>query len=447
LLLLSLGFCAIHSAAGGAEPAARPNIVFILMDDLRSDALSCTRHPFVETPNIDRIAREGATFRNAFVTTPLCVPSRATYLTGQYPHTHGVTGQSDHNALGRRLVTFPLLLQRAGYNTAYMGKWHVGDDDEPRPGFDRWVSFTGQGDYVDPTLNVDGKVAKTPGYLTDILTDEAVEFISRPREKPFLLYLAHKGVHAPFIPAERHKNLFADTPIVRAPSAQDTLEGKPVLARPGIVLSPRDPDVHSSDEMIRNQLRCLISVDEGVKRIFDALEETGQLDQTVIVFTSDHGYFWGEHDLGGKHGPYEESLRVPLLVRYPKLVEPGAKFDQFALSIDIAPTMLDLAGAAAPDEMEGRSLLPVLAGSASDWRKSFLAEFFLGNGTNRFPTWQAVRTERWKYVRYPDYDGMDELYDLAADPAEMHNIIEDQASRPFLAELQTEMKRLLKAKE
>jgi N-acetylglucosamine-6-sulfatase len=442
LLGLSVGTPAIIAA----EPSARPNIIFILIDDLRRDALSCTGHPFVDTPNIDRIAKDGATFRNAFVTTPLCIPSRASYLTGQYAHTHCVTGQEDHNDQGHRLVTFPLLLHRAGYETAYMGKWHVGDSDQPRPGFDRWISFVGQGDYVDPTLNLDGKAAKTTGYLTDILTDHAVEFINRPRDRPFLLYLAHKGIHAPFIPAKRHRDLFANIPIVRAPSAKDTLEGKPVVARPGIELSLNDPDVHSSDEMIRNQLRCLISIDEGVKRIFDALEQSKQLDRTVIVFTSDHGYFWGEHDRGGKHGPYEEALRVPLLIRYPKLIAPGAKYDQFALSIDIAPTILDLAGVAAPGQMEGLSLLPILNATSNNWRTSFLAEFFLGNGTNRFPTWQAVRTERWKYVHYPEFDGMDELYDLLADSAEMHNIIGDQASQAVVAELETEMERFLDTK-
>ncbi|MDZ4686196.1 MAG: sulfatase [Planctomycetaceae bacterium] len=431
-------------ARDAVESPGRPNIVFILIDDLRWDALGGTGHPFVKTPNIDRIGSEGARFRNAFVTTPLCLPSRASFLTGQYPHTHGVTGTADHRARSYELPTFPRLLRPAGYETAFMGKWHIGDDAGPRPGFDRWVSFKGQGEYVDPEINADGQASKASGYLTDILTGHAVEFIQRPRAKPFLLYLAHKAVHAPFVPAERHKHLFADVPIVRAPSAKDTWEGKPVLRRPVIKLSPKDPDVHSSDEMIRNQLRCLMAVDEGVKRIFDALERTKQLDQTLIVFTSDHGYFWGEHDLGGKHGPYEEALRIPLLMRYPKLIKPGTTLDQFALSVDLAPTLLELADVPPPDTMQGRSLLPLLKGNTAGARTSFLAEFFLGNGTNRFPNWQAIRTERWKYIRYTDLPEMDELYDLQTDRGEMQNRIDDPKSATTLVELKTELERLLR---
>jgi N-acetylglucosamine-6-sulfatase len=435
------------SVAFAADALARPNVVFILIDDLRHDALSCTGHPFVKTPNIDRIARQGAIFRKAFVTTPLCLPSRACFLTGQYAHTHGVTGSGDHNACGYQLVTFPLLLQRAGYETAYVGKWHIGEDDGPRPGFDRWVSFKGQGSYLDPKLNIDGQESKPSGYLTDILTEHAVEFIERPHAKPFLLYLAHKAVHAPFIPAERHKDLFDDVPIVRAPSAADTLAGKPALRRPGVKFSKSDPDVHSSNEMIRNQLRTLLAVDESVAHIFAALERAGQLDRTMLIFTSDHGYFWGEHDLGGKHGPYEEALRIPLLVRYPPLIQPGTKFEQLVLNIDIAPTLVDLARAAgASTTMHGRSMLPLLEGTDTRTRASFLAEFFLNPGqTPRFPTWQAVRSERWKYIRYPDFDGFDELYDLQADRGEMQNLVHDPAAQGSLVELKTQLSELLHA--
>jgi arylsulfatase A-like enzyme len=440
-LLGALLICALVSAADKTDP--RPNILFILLDDLRWDALSCTGHPFVKTPNIDRIAKEGATFRNAFVTTPLCFPSRASYLTGQYAHKHGIKLGEDRRPLSHGLVTFPRLLHDSGYETAFIGKWHLGNDERPAPGIDRWVSFREQGDYVDPMLNIDGKFQKQTGYLTDILTQQAVEFINRPRTRPFLVYLSHKAVHAPFVPAERHAKLFEDLPIVRAPSANDSLVGKPVLQRPGIKLVPSDPDVHSSDELIRNQLRCLMAVDEGIARLFDALEQTQQLDQTVIVFTSDHGYFWGEHDLGGKHGAYDEALRIPLLMRYPKLIEAGAIVDSFALSIDVAPTLLDLAGVRPPDAMQGRSLVPLLKGDTSSARTSFLAEFFLGNGTNRFPTWQAVRTERWKYIHYPEYQNMDELYAVRADPHEMNNKISDPKYASTLAEVKAELNRLV----
>ena len=202
-----------------AEECPRPNVVIILMDDLRADALGCAGHPFVKTPNIDRIANEGATFRNAFVTTPLCLPSRASFLTGQYAHSHRVQvrGTTANLELSHKLPIFPKSLQQSGYETAFIGKWHIGDDDAPRPGFDRWISFRSQGEFIDPELNIDGRRAKTRGYMTDILTDHAVDFVGATHQKPYLLYLSHKAVHAPFTPATRHANRFADRTIQRAP--------------------------------------------------------------------------------------------------------------------------------------------------------------------------------------------------------------------------------------
>src|SRR5712692_2225281 len=265
-----------------AKDEPRPNFLFILIDDLRFDAQGCTGHPFVKTPNIDRIAREGVTFTNAFVTTPLCSPSRASYLTGRYVRSHKVLGNGDNAALSHQLVTWPRLLHDAGYETGYAGKWHMGTDDSPRPGFDRWVSFRGQGVYNDPPLNVDGRRIQATGYITDILTDYSVEFLKEPRTKPFVMYLAHKAVHGPFTPAERHKELFTNEEIVRTPNAQDNLDGKPVLRREvnGVRAAQ---GVGSSDELIRNQLRCLTAIDEGVGRILTTLEDSRQLDNTFVV--------------------------------------------------------------------------------------------------------------------------------------------------------------------
>src|SRR5215510_984045 len=214
-----------------AKDEPRPNFLYILIDDLRFDALGCVGHPFVRTPNIDRIAREGATFTNALVTTPLCSPSRASYLTGCYVRSHKVTGNGDNAALSHQLITWPRLLHDAGYETGYAGKWHMGTDDTPRPGFDRWISFKGQGVYNDPPINSDGERIQKSGYITDILTDYTVEFLQKPRSKPFVMYLAHKAVHGPFIPAERHKSLFANETIKRTPNASDNLDGKPVMNR------------------------------------------------------------------------------------------------------------------------------------------------------------------------------------------------------------------------
>jgi N-acetylglucosamine-6-sulfatase len=429
------------AAAVHAQKPARPNIVFILIDDLRWDALGCTGHPFAETPNVDRLAREGAKFTNAFVTTPLCSPSRGSFLTGQYVHTHGILDNTQRGEESHKLVTWPRLLHDAGYETAYVGKWHMGNDDTPRPGFDRWVSFRGQGRFPDPELNIDGSRTQAKGYMTDILSDHAVEYIRQKHMKPFSLYLAHKAVHGPFTPAERHKDLYADRPVPRAPSVKDTLEGKPALRLRQV--DAKRP-VPPTDELVRNQIRCVKSIDEGVRRIYEALSSTGQLDNTLIVFTSDNGYLWGEHGLGDKRPFYEESIRIPMVARYPKLIKAGSTPAEMILNIDIGPTVLELAGAPARREMQGRSLLPVLGGKARGWRSSFLGEYFEEKQFPRIPTWQGVRDQRWKYIRYTNLEGMDELYDLQSDRYEMKNLIADPAAKKTLDAKRGELAKYLK---
>jgi arylsulfatase A-like enzyme len=449
-------------AACNRSKAARPNVVFILVDDLRWDELACTGHPFVRTPNIDRLAKEGMMFSNAFLTTPLCSPSRANFLTGQYAHINGIIDNTARVARSHQLVTFPRLLQGNGYETAYVGKWHMGNDDSPRPGFDRWVSFRGQGEYFDPELNEDGKRVKAPGYVTDIFNDRAVEFVRRPRNKPFCLYLAHKALHpnmiqhddgsvsAPaipgFTPAERHKSLYADEPLPRRPSYGQPPRDKPALARKIGNLPPLGPATVTDDETIRNRLRLLMPVEEGVGRILQTLEQTGQLDDTVVIFASDNGYFYGEHGLSEERRlAYEESIRTPLLVRYPRLIRAGAVRDEFALNIDIAPTLLELAGSAIPANMQGRSLAPLLEGRQAPWRESFLIEYFSDRVFPRVLNmgYQAVRTDRAKYIHYVDLQGMDELYDLKADPYEMANVIAQPQTQELLRRMKEELQRLV----
>jgi len=437
-----------------AERAERPNIIFILVDDLRWDALGCMGHPFVKTPNIDRIAKEGGLFRNFFVSIPLCSPSRGSFLTGQYPHTHGVVDNTDHSALSHKLVTFPKLLHDAGYETAFVGKWHMGNDDSPRTGFDRWVSFKGQGVYEDPTINVDGTASKVSGYITDILTEHALKFVKAKHDKPFVLYLGHKAVHGPFTPAERHKELYADDAIKPIPSLNDTLEGKPVATRdlsteeqnPKKKNKKKAPDAeknrHMPEGTIRNQLRALAAIDEGVGQFLKALEDSKQLDNTFLIFSSDNGFFWGEHGFGDKRWAYDESIRDPLLIRYPRSIKAGTTFDQFVLNIDIAPTLLDLAGAPIPKSIQGRSLLPLFKDPKAPWRASFLTEYFQEKQYVRVPTWQAARNDRFKYIHYVDLQDMDELYDIRADPYEMKNLIKEPSAQSALKEMQTELERL-----
>lgn len=443
---------------------SRPNIIFILVDDLRWDELGITGHPFIKTPHIDRIGKEGALFRNAFMTTPLCSPSRASFLTGQYAHTHGITDNVDHSVASHKLITFPLLLQKAGYATAFIGKWHMGNDDSPRPGFDRWVSFKGQGNYINPEINEDGRDVNPGGYITDLLTGYAVEFIKQRRDKPFLVYLAHKAIHPEvmqhddgsvnvaeaerFIPAERHRNLFVGAKVPRRLSAMRTPSGKPALQRTIDDLPPLGPKTATSDETVLGRLRSLMAIEEGVGKILSALQETSQLDNTVIVLASDNGYFYGEHGLSVERRlAYEESIRMPLLVRYPRLIKAGTVRDELALNIDVAPTLIELAGVSPLIKAEGRSLVPLLKGSDSESRKSFLIEYYSDKVFPRIRQmgYKAVRTERWKYIHYLELDGMDELYDLKADPYEMKNIINQRdAARP-LNNMKRELERLLKA--
>ena len=422
----------------GAHLTTRPNIIFILIDDLRWDEVD---YPFVKIPNIQRIAREGVRFRNAFVTTPLCSPSRASFLTGQYAHKHGITDNTDHSPRSHELVTFPRLLHDAGYETAFLGKWHMGVDDNPRPGIDHWVSVKGQGSYLDPEFNVNGKRETKHGYFTDILNEYALDFLKQKHTKPFVLYISHKAVHpdlvqyadgsvsdpsgGKFIPAERHKNLYADATIPHRPNYGKPVEGKPALLRKIGDLPPLGPKTVTDDETIRNRLRMLASVEDGVSDIFKTLENQKQLDNTLIIFTSDEGYFYGEHGLSVERRlAYEESIRIPLFMRWPKLIKAGSAIDQFALNIDIAPTLLEIGGAPVPKEIHGRSLVPLLRGERVPWRDSFLIEYLSDKVFPRMSKmgYQAIRDGRWKYINYVDLDGMDELYDLKTDPYEMNNL-------------------------
>jgi N-acetylglucosamine-6-sulfatase len=429
------------------------------MDDLRWDEMD---YPFVKVPNIQRIAREGVRFSNAFVTTPLCSPSRASFLTGQYAHKHGIIDNTARDAQSHHLITFPKLLHDAGYETAFVGKWHMGLDDNPRPGIDYWVSVKGQGVYTDPEINDNGSRKKVPGYVTDIFSDYSLEFLKRKHSRPFLLYISHKAVHpdltqnadgslsdpsaGKFIPAERHKNLHADAKIPHRPNYHRPPEGKPVLLRKIGDLPPLGSKTGTDDETIRNRLRILAAVEESVGKILKSLEDSKQLDNTLIIFTSDEGYFYGEHGLSVERRlAYEESARIPLLMRYPKLIKKGSTIQQMALNLDIAPTLLQIAGAAVPANMDGRSLLPLLKGEKVAWRKSFLIEYFSDKVFPRVSQmgYQALRTERFKHIHYLELKGMDELYDLDADPYELSNIIRDPKAPLLIKDLDSERFRLL----
>lgn len=433
------------SCPGDDAGPQRPNMVVVLVDDLRWDEIGCAGHPFVRTPHIDRIAYEGVRFRNAFCTTPLCSPVRACLLTGLYTHRHGILDNINRSSQSHRLRTFPQSLQQAGYETAFIGKWHMGNDDTSRPGFDEWACLQGQGTSFDPVMNVNGTRVSHTGHTTDVLNERAVAFVRRPRETPFCLYVSHKALHpeltqrddgsitdpsaARFLPAPRHAGLYRNDPIPRRLNVTDTLDGKPALRRRIADLPPLSRETGTPDETVRDRLRMLAGVDEGVGQLLQALQDIGQLDQTVFVFLSDHGYWYGEHGLSVERRlPYEEGIRIPLLIRFPKLIPARRIVDEFALSIDLAPTLFELAGVDDTPLMDGRSLVPLFTGTPpNDWRTSFLVEYNTDTVFARVfqMGYQALRTTQWKYIRYNELEGMNELYDLREDPYEMTNRIDD----------------------
>jgi N-acetylglucosamine-6-sulfatase len=453
--------------AAGVAAQDRPNVLLVLVDDLRFDDFSAAGHPFSRTPNIDRLAREGAMFRNMFAVTPLCSPSRANILTGLYTRHHGILDNTDRSPRSHQLQTFARQLHDSGYHTGFIGKWHMGNDPTPRPGFDVWVGMKGQGEAIDPELFEDGRLARVTGYVTDIFTERSLDFLSRQRTSPFLLMLSHKALHpnilqradgtvvsigeGGFIPAERHKKLYTNAPLPRRDNYGVPPRGKPALQRRIDGLAPLGKRTVTPDETIRDRLRMLVAVDEGLGRIMQALDKQGVLDKTVIMLMGDNGYFYGEHGLNEERRlAYEESIRVPLLIRYPPKVRAGSRPSAQVLTIDIAPTILDLAAAKPLAGIDGRSVVPLFAGEPpTDWRRSFLIEYttdIVFPRTLRMG-YDAVRNERYKFIRYRELEGMNELYDLRRDPFELTNLIDSKPSIDLRRRMEAELDALLKARD
>ena len=441
----------------------KPNIVVVLVDDLRWDDIGVAGHPFVETPNINKLASEGARFLNAFATTPLCSPSRAAILTGTYAHTNGIIDNTARDSASYLLPTFAIPLKAAGYQTGFFGKWHMGNDDGQRPGWTRWVAMKGQGEAVNPKLNVDGTRLEVKGYVTDVLTDYVDQFVRANATKPFMLFLAHKAMHPNvlqqndgsravlasqpegFVPAPRHAGRYANAVVPRRPNALAPITNKPALQRRIDTLPPLSPATGTKDRDVRGRLEMLLAVDESLGRLVKTLAELGALDNTIIVFTSDHGYFYGEHGLDEERRlAYEETARIPLIIRYPKLVSAGITPAQLVQTIDIVPTVLGMAGVADTMARQGMSLRPLLQGMPAPWRSSVLIEYYSDKVFPRMVTmgYQAVRTERYKYIHYTELSGMDELYDLTTDQYEMHNLMGTAAGKAALPRVQRELERL-----
>ncbi|WNJ94297.1 sulfatase [Vibrio ruber] len=430
-----------------SSSAKRPNIVYIIVDDQRYDAMGFINNEAV-TPNMDKLAKNGVYFKNAFVTTSLSGPSRASILTGMYAHNHGMV-DNNKNPDVYKLHYFPEELKKVGYQTGFFGKWHFGGvEKEGKPGFagfDRWISFIGsnsQGNYypVDmfgrpSMLNVDGKEVKQKGYITDELTDYAIDWLDhRDKSKPFMLYLGHKGVHADFLPAPRHYGKLAGKTFKKPDTYANTEEN--YKGKPRWVKDQRnswhgvDYPYNSNldlDQFKRNYYETLMSVDDSVGRVQQYLKDHNLDKNTVIMVMGDNGFMFGEHGLIDKRNAYEESIRVPLIAAGPGF-DKGRVVEDVVANIDIAPTILDAAHIKVPSNYDGSSFLPLASGKepTTPRSKSFVYEYFWEYNFPYTPTTFAIRNEQYKYIQYYGLWDTEELYDLQADPHEKHNLINSQ---------------------
>lgn len=436
----------------------KPNIVFIMVDDLAYDAIeSSGRYPFLKTPNINRLQQEGVTFQNFFCTMSISSPSRASFLTGLYPHIHGVTQNNKKvDADWANYPPYTLFLQNAGYETAFIGKMHqavLWDKDQVRPGFDYWLGFRGQGDYFKNTLNENGREFQQEGYITDVLTEYAIDWIYNKRDKlkPFNLCLWHKAVHGPFTPAPRHTGIFANDSLPLPPNGNGIANffGKPEwqkYKKSYYRIWQKDPAWNPKFKEPFNILETLLAVDESVGQVYAALERINQLNNTIIIFTSDNGYFMGEHGFWDKRISYEESMRIPMIIRYPEKIKPGSEISQMCLNVDVAPTLLQLAGIDIPKHIQGKSMIPLFKNNKNNkWRKSFLFQYFVDDEyPYAGPTQLALRTEKYKLVLNNLENDIDELYDLDFDPGEMVNLIKNPKYKKVLNQLRKELDKLRK---
>lgn len=435
-----------------AQAAIPRNIILILSDDHRYDFMGF--HPnapgWLETPGLDRLAAGGAHVENAFVTTALCSPSRASILTGQYAHRHGVVDNTSPIPPGT--IFFPEALQQAGYATAYIGKWHMGEDsdsDRPRPGFDHWVSFQGQGVYRDPILNVNGTRQQMRGYTTELLTDAAIAWLktqSANRKRPFFLYLSHKAVHAEFVPLPRHEGRLARVAIPYPATMADSPEN--YRERPAWVRDQRN-SWHGVDYMYHGQFdfdtfyrryaETLLGLDEGVNRVLDAVQRAGLADSTLVLYMGDNGFMLGEHGLIDKRNAYEESMRVPMLAYAPGWIAPGTKVKAVVRNIDVAPTILEIAGVRWDRTIDGRSVVRALQGEAVPGESEFLYEYYWEYAFPHTPTTFALRGDRFKFIFYHGVWDISELYDLQTDPREQRNLINAAEHKPRVEQMRARL--------
>ncbi len=478
--------CCFGAAPGGAAAvkSSRPNILFIMSDDHAAHAISAYGSAVNQTPNLDRIAREGMRFDRCFVVNSICTPSRATILTGKYSHLNGVPV---FNRFDGSQPTVAKYLQAAGYYTGMFGKWHLGSDPT---GFDKWMVLPGQGVYFDPEFLVAEGRLQIKGYATDIITDLAIDFLkNRPADKPFFLMCHHKAPHRNWQPDAKYKARFAGKTIPEPATLRDNYDGRTDalhenqqrvfydLTRNDLKLEPPadltgaarsawlstkpteveivvngQKKVLTGDELnnwkyqryMQDYLACVQSIDDNVGRLLAWLDANGLRENTIVIYTSDQGFFLGDHGLYDKRFMYEPSIRMPFLVRWPGVIKPGSIQTGLAINPDFAPTFLDAAGLDVPADMQGRSLVPLMKGKRpANWRTSYYYRYYHDPGDHNTRAHYGVRTETHKLIYFWKKDQW-ELYDLRKDPGEMRNIYSDPAQRPVIAKLKTELYRLKK---
>jgi len=466
------------NSIGQTAEKKRPNIIFIMTDDHASHAMSCYGSKINKTPNLDRIAREGMRFTNSFCTNSICAPCRAVILTGKYSHLNGVI--DNRKKFDGSQQTFPKLLQKVGYETAMIGKWHLKTDPT---GFDYWNVLPGQGTYYNPAMKEMGRQKKYTGYTTDILTDHALKWLKeRTGEKPFCLMFHHKAPHRSWEPGPKYLSMYDDVTMPepdnlfddysnrgRAAKEQDmsiekTMNDRDLKLVPPRNLTPeqkklwdaayepkneafRKANLQGRDlvrwkyqRYIKDYLRCIASVDENVGRVLDYLNESGLAKDTVVFYTSDQGFYLGDHGWFDKRFMYEESLRMPLLVRYPGEVKPGSVSGDIVLNLDFGATFLDFAGTPIPADIQGESLRKVLQGKTPrNWRTSMYYHYYEYPAVHSVKRHYGVRTKRYKLIHF--YNDIDEweLYDLEKDPKEMKNVFGDPAYAETVKELKVEL--------
>jgi arylsulfatase A-like enzyme len=483
LWCLALGWAGLAAwTVAAAAPPARPNILFIMSDDHAAHAISAYGSKINQTPHLDRLAREGMRFDRCFAVNSICTPSRATILTGKYSH---LNGTPVFNRFDGSQPTVAKMLQAGGYYTAMIGKWHLGSDPT---GFDYWNILPGQGRYNDPVF-YDARGSRIyPGYVTDVITDLTIEVLkNRPKDKPFFVMSHHKAPHRNWTPSPKYEAQFANRRIPEPSTLRDDYAGRADALReqeqhvfrdltrrdlklkppPGLTpaqtnqwLNVKPTEVEIEENGVKRVLRgeelnawkyqrymqdylaCVQSIDDNVGRLLDWLKANKLEENTVVIYTSDQGFFLGDHGLYDKRFMYEESIKMPFIVRWPGVIPAGKVEQSLVINCDFAPTFLDLAGQAIPTDMQGRSLAPLLIGEKpADWRKSFYYRYYHDPGHHNTRAHYGVRTETHKLIYYWKKDQW-ELYDLVKDPDELHNLYHDPAQKKLIAQLQAELKRL-----